>query len=206
MIRKILALATASLTAAVAGIFVFGFPADAHPARFRVTLRDPDGRVVGTVKFHIARDATSVDAKLRPNSYVAPSQFHGFHIHTNDDPANGDGCVADPKGPNTGWFVSADGHLSETGQVHGAHNGDLPSPLVMADGTARLRFRSDRIEPWLMPGRAVILHANPDNFGNVPLGTEPNRYTPNSASATELTAQTGNASVRVACAVIRRIH
>ena len=71
MIRKVLAIATATLTVAVAGILVFGLPASAHPAQFRATLRDPGGRVVGTVKFHIGRDVTSVNAKLRPNPYVA---------------------------------------------------------------------------------------------------------------------------------------
>lgn len=204
MIRKVLALGLTTITVAVTGILVFGFPASAHPAQFRATLRDPSGRVVGTVKFHIGHDVMSVNAKLRPNSYVKASQFHGFHIHANDDPANGNGCVADPEGPDTAWFLSADGHLSASGQVHGSHNGDLPSPLVMADGTARLRFRTDRIEPWMMRGRVVILHANPDNFGNIPLGAEPNQYTANSSAATDLTARTGNAGIRVACGIIRR--
>ena len=205
MIRKILALGTATLITAVTGLLVFGFPAAAHPAQFRATLRDPDGRVVGTVKFHIGRDVMSVNAKLRPNSYVTASQFHGFHIHANGDPTNGSGCVADPGPPNKDSFASADGHLSESGQVHGAHQGDLPSPLVMADGTARLRFRTDRIEPWLMSGRAVILHADADNFGNIPLGTGATQYDPGD-DAEELTDRTGNAGFRVACGIIRRIH
>ena len=115
MIRKVLALGLTTLTVAVAGILVFGSPASAHPAQFRATLRDPSGRVVGTVKFHIGRHVMSVNAKLRPNRYVEASQFHGFHIHANNDPANGDGCVADPEGPNT-WFVSADGTCPRPGR------------------------------------------------------------------------------------------
>jgi Cu/Zn superoxide dismutase len=52
----------------------------------------------------------------------------------------------------------------------------------------------------------VILHAGPDNFGNIPVGTAPNQYTPNSTDpvtgATVLTANTGNAGNRIACGVI----
>jgi Cu-Zn family superoxide dismutase len=184
---------------------IFGLPAAAHPAQFRATLRDPDGRVVGTVKFHIGRDAMSVNAKLRPNDNVTTGRFHGFHIHANDDPTNGNGCVADPDAPKSDWFTSADGHLSASGLVHGAHKGDLPSPLVLADGTARLLFRTDRIEPWLMRGRAVILHADPDNFGNIPLGSGATQYTPG-ADAKAFTDRTGNAGSRVACGIIRRIR
>ena len=50
----------------------------------------------------------------------------------------------------------------------------------------------------------VILHANPDNFGNVPTGSADNQYTANSEAATTATANTGNAGNRVACGVIRR--
>lgn len=45
------------------------------------------------------------------------------------------------------WFVSADGHLAETGQTHGHHDGDLPSPLVASDDTTRLPFTTDRPDP-----------------------------------------------------------
>jgi len=202
--KKTLALLTATITAAVAGLVVLGDPADAHTAEFRARLRDPDGRVVGTVVFHVDDQATRVDATLRPNRYVAPGAFHGFHVHANADPANGSGCQADPDAAAPTWFVSADGHLSETGQGHGQHLGDLPSPLVMADGTAELSFSTDRIDPAELRGRAVILHANPDNFGNVPVGTGPTQYQPNSPAATDLTVRTGNAGDRVACGLVRR--
>ena len=89
-------------------------------------------------------------------------------------------------------------------RTHGSHQGCLPSPLVLSDGTARLSFTTDRIEPTLLRGRAVILHDRPDNFGNIPVGTGANQYTPNSAAATDLTARTGNAGDRVACGLVRR--
>ena len=204
MTKKVLALGAATATAALAGIFVWGVQASADTAEFSAKLRDPEGRIVGTVKFRVGREAMHVDAKLRPNPHVEANAFHGFHIHANDNPANGRGCVADPSNRSSTWFVSADGHLSANGQTHGEHSGDLPSPLVMADGTARLTFSTDRIEPEDLRGKAVILHKLPDNFGNVPVGTEPNDYTANSPAATERTAATGNASDRVACGLLRR--
>ena len=203
MNRKAIALATATLTGALS-VFAFGYEATADQAKFEAKLQDPRGRLVGTVKFRIDDDVMHVDAKLRRNRYVKAEQFHGFHLHANSDDTNGVGCVADPKQEGPTWFVSADDHLSQTGQTHGDHSGDLPSPLVMADGTARLRFDTDRIDPAVIRGRAVILHANPDNFGNVPVGTAGNQYTPNSSAATDLTARTGNASNRVACGLIKR--
>jgi len=204
MAKKLLVLGAATAGAALAGVFVGGLQASAHTAEFSAKLRDPEGRVVGTVEFRIRRDAMHVDAKLRPNPYIAVNAFHGFHVHANDNPANGRGCVADPAEPSSTWFVSADGHLSASGQRHGQHNGDLPSPLVMADGTARLSFSTDRIEPEVLRGRAVILHKFPDNFGNIPVGSAATDYTPNSDAAIQRTRDTGNAGDRVACGVLRR--
>jgi Cu-Zn family superoxide dismutase len=204
MAKKTLALGAATATAALASVFALGLHANAHTAEFSAKLRDPEGRVVGTVKFRIGREVMHVDAKLRPNHYVEANAFHGFHIHANDNPANGRGCIADPSDPPSTWFVSADGHLAASGQTHGKHNGDLPSPLVMADGTARLTFTTDRIAPEDLLGRAVILHKLPDNFGNVPVGVGPNDYTANSTAATDRTAATGNSGDRVACGMLSR--
>ena len=203
MERKVLALSTAILIGAP-GLFAFGDEATADEAKFEAKLRDPQGRLVGTVKFRIDDDVMHVDAKLRRNSYVKADQFHGFHIHANNLEDNGVGCIANPKSLGSTWFVSADGHLSEAGQAHGHHNGDLPSPLVRADGTARLRFDTDRIDPSVIRGKAVILHADADNFGNVPKGTAPTQYSPVSLEATQLTDRTGNAGNRVACGLVKR--
>ena len=208
MIRKLIAVGGATVIAAVTGVVVFANTAAAGHDDFRAELKDPRGRSVGTVNFRVTRSAMYVDARLWSNryvdGYVDPGVFHGFHVHANNDPVNGRGCQADPNASRSTWFVSADGHLSATGQDHGAHNGDLPSPLVLDDGTARLSFTTDRIEPDVLRRTAVILHAKPDNFGNVPVGTAPDQYTANSSAAPALTARTGNASDRVACGVVRR--
>jgi len=204
MFRKALALGTATIVAATASVLLFSSQASARDVTYRATLRDPSGEVVGTVKFRVTHHAMEVDARLRPNDNVEPNQFHGFHVHANNNPSNGEGCEADPEAAESTWFVSADGHLSEEGQVHSGHNGDMPSPLVMADGTARLTFTTDRIDPADLRGRAVILHDKPDNFGNVFTGSEPNQYTPNSQAATDFTNATGNAGNRMACGLVKR--
>jgi Cu-Zn family superoxide dismutase len=203
MIKKLGKLVTIGLAIAAVGLTVLlvsGYQASAHESRFRAQLRDGYGQRVGTVEFRVGRHAMTVDVELRPNTHVEENQFHGFHVHANPD---GDGCVATGDDQAT-WFVSAGGHLSVAGQTHGAHDGDLPSPLVGEDGTARLQFTTHRIDPWMLRDRVVILHANPDNFGNVPTGPAANQYTPNSQAAATATANTGNAGNRVACGVIRR--
>jgi Cu-Zn family superoxide dismutase len=204
MLRKVLALGTATVVAAVASVLLFGSTANAHDVRFRAKLRDPSGEVVGTVKFRVTHHAMYVVARLKPNENVTPNQFHGFHIHANNVPGNGEGCLADPTDPQADWFVSADGHLSEGEQKHGEHLGDLPSPLVMADGTAILKFTTHRIEPRDLKGTAVILHKDADNFGNVPVGPADNQYLPNDKAATTATQATGNAGPRMACGLVKR--
>ncbi len=129
--------------------------------------------------------------------------FHGLHVHANDNPANGDGCVADPAQPANTHFVSADGHWNPAAETHGEHAGDMPSVLVLEDGSGLVSF-TNQIDPLSdIVGRAVILHDGPDNFGNIPLGTLPNQYTANSQAAIDLTAATGNAGNRIGCGVIR---
>jgi Cu-Zn family superoxide dismutase len=204
MVRRFLALLPVAFVLAITGIVVTSNQAEAKGVEFNAKLRDPTGRVVGSATFRVTHHAMQVEATLRPNANVAANAFHGFHIHTNSDPTNGEGCQADPTQPSTTWFVSADGHLSTSGQVHGQHNGDLPSPLVLADGTAKIAFTTDRIDPAVLRGKALILHTKPDNFGNIPTGDASTAYTPNSPAATDLTARTGNASDRVACGIIHR--
>jgi Cu-Zn family superoxide dismutase len=62
---------------------------------------------------------------------------------------------------------------------------------------------TDRVAVEDVCGRAVVLHAGPDNLGNVPVGPGPAQYTPNSPEATAATARTGNSGDRLACGVIQ---
>jgi superoxide dismutase, Cu-Zn family len=164
-------------------------------------LRDAAGAFVGRVVFAPTGSVTTVSVSARLN----PPQdgIHGFHVHANDNPANGDGCIADPAQPPNTHFVSADGHYNPGGTTHGSHGGDMPALFFTEDGAGAMSFITDRFDPAEIVGRAVILHAAPDNYGNVPVGAAANQYTPNSADATTLTANTGNAGNRIACGVIQ---
>ncbi len=177
--------------------------ATAHDRKARATLVAADGTEMGKVTFKGAGSHTEVKLELTnmPAS-TALDAFHGFHIHANDNPANGSGCIADPASAANTWFVSADGHWKDGAQTHAAHTGDLASVYVNPDGTAEARFTIDRVRLADLAGKAVIFHAQPDNFGNVPTGSAADQYTANSPDATTKTQNTGNAGDRIGCGVI----
>jgi Cu-Zn family superoxide dismutase len=178
-----------------------------RPRLATASLLAADGTTVGTVSFRARSGRVEVEAKLRLTAgMTALDAFHGFHVHANNKPENGVGCLADPTQPPATWFVSADGHFAEAGQTHGQHSGDLPSVLVNDDGTATIQFTSTRLHVADLDGRAVVLHAGRDNFANVPTGTAPEGYTANSPAAGDKTAATGNAGDRIACGVLKVVR
>ena len=106
-----------------------------------------------------------------------PGSEHGFHLHEKGD------CSA----PDAS---SAGAHFNPAGSAHGKygsgahHAGDLPSLKANSKGVARVDVELSGIA-WDgaqgLKGRAVIVHAKPDDFTTQP---------------------SGNAGARVACAVI----
>ena len=116
--------------------------------------------------------------RLRPG-------FHGFHVH----------AVGSCERPT---FASAGGHLKAPAEGHGGHAGDLSSLLVKRNGTATLRLTTDRLALTDLrdaDGSAVVVHADPDNFANIPP-----RYAPNGPD--QSTLDTGDSGVRLACGEI----
>lgn len=156
------------------------------------TLNGVDGGKVGTVTFAQDGDHVkiSVDAKsLQPG-------FHGFHIHqvgkceTNS--------VA-PSGGEPGNFLSAGGHFQAAGHSGHPASGDLTSLQVLQDGTATLVTTTDafKVEDLVAGGgTAVMVHADADNFANIPT-----RYAP---APDQQTLDTGDAGARIACGVISK--
>ncbi len=198
MNRTLLGIAAGS--ALIVGLITANI-ADADNHSARATLATAEGLEIGTVEFTTGDGHTEVVVSLEG----APGldAFHGFHIHANDDdtatPGNGSGCIA-TSDPATS-FLSADGHYNPTGATHSHHVGDMPVVYVNADGSVETQFRLDGIDPGELNGKVVILHANPDNFANIPLGTGATQYTAG-AEAEAATAKTGNAGDRLACGVI----
>ncbi len=192
--------AVAAVAAAIGAAALTFNVAGAGGDSLTVELRDAGGDARGTVEFHSTEDHTEVTVQITSSpDGMALDAFHGFHIHANDDPANGQGCIADPDQPSKTWFVAVDGHWKVDGETHGHHHGDMPSLLIQDDGTATSSFVTDRIDLGDLHGKAVILHAGADNFANVPIGTEGNQYSANSDDATKATANTANAGDRVLC-------
>lgn len=148
----------------------------------RADVVNSQGQSIGEVTFTERAGRVVVEASLRN----LPPGFHGFHIH----------AVGRCEPP----FTTAGGHLAVGEQGHPSHAGDQPVLMVLGDGTAELRFSTDRfglVDLLAGEGRAVIVHAAADNYGNVP-----SRYVP---AVDENTQRTGDAGDRLACGQIKRV-
>jgi len=145
------------------------------PQRASAGLAPTKGNnTVGEVTFEQVGDKVRVVAQV---IRLKPNQEHGFHIHEVGDCSSGDG-------------MSAKGHFNPYGKPHGRgaerHAGDLPALKADAKGRASLTVDLDVITltpgPASIIGRAVIVHAQPDDYTTQP---------------------TGNAGARLACGVIK---
>jgi Cu-Zn family superoxide dismutase len=150
--------------------------ADAAPGRTATATLSPasGSSVTGTVTFTEQADGVHVFAMI---SGLSPGP-HGFHIHETGD------CSA----PDA---TSAGAHFNPTGAGHGApgagehHAGDMGNITADEGGNANyeqvLPALSLADGPNSIIGRAVIVHADPDDMTTQP---------------------TGNAGARLACGVI----
>src|SRR5215211_2847482 len=89
---------------AVAGIALAGLAWTGSSAAWdykaQTVLLDASGAEVGRATFTGWADHTDVRVRLsRVPEGAALNAFHGFHVHANNNPANGDGCLADPSQP-----------------------------------------------------------------------------------------------------------
>ena len=148
----------------------------------KATLINAAGEAVGVATITQEEDGVAIQVE----GQNLPPGFHGFHVH-----ATGRCDHAPPA------FASAGGHYNPRGHSHADHAADLPVLLVNADGAAQARFKTDRFalaELFDADGSAFIIHADPDNYANIPA-----RYgTPDAA-----TLATGDAGPRIACGVIQ---
>jgi superoxide dismutase, Cu-Zn family len=155
-------------------------------------LVDPAGTEVGKVSFKDDEGALEVSVEVEG----LPPGFHGFHVHAvglcEPDSVN-------PANPAmTGDFLSAGGHLGGGEADHGAHAGDLPVLYVDRSGAGTLTTVTDALTREDLTdddGSAVMVHADRDNYANVP-----ERYAP--AGADEMTRNTGDSGGRIACGTV----
>ena len=188
-----LALAVALVTAVVAVRPATEAPpagaAEAAPTVARAQLIGTDGKPAGTAVLTTVGDHLRIEVAA---TGLSPG-FHGLHIHTKG--------VCDPSASPA--FDTAGGHLG-SGAPHAGHAGDLPSLFAGRDGVARTRVLTDRVTLAQIldaDGAAIVVHAERDNFGNVPgryESDEPTLLT--GADATTLA--TGDAGPGVLCGVV----
>ena len=193
--RRAVAVAAVSLAIPAITFVALSSPATAAQPLARATLVDMHGVEVGKVVFKgVGKYANRV--KVDINAPKAPNlgSFHGLHIHTTG------ACNPEPSGLTLVPFGSAGGHFNpDPGQTHGAHAGDLPSVLLTASGEAYAEVETARFDVSSLldaDGSAVVLHAAPDNFANIPTRSP---YPP-APDATTLA--TGDAGGRYACGVV----
>lgn len=146
----------------------------ADPAAMAALKPLGDNKVSGTVQF--MQQGQGVHAKVEVTG-LPPDSEHGFHVHEKGD------CSA-PDG------TSAGGHFEPHGKPHGPqdaahHSGDMPSLKSDANGRATLDFKMENVTvapgDSTVVGKAVIVHAKPDDFKTQP---------------------SGNSGARVACGVV----
>ncbi|HYO16765.1 MAG TPA: superoxide dismutase family protein [Thermoanaerobaculia bacterium] len=148
------------------------------PSSATATLQGaPGDDISGTVTFHATDDGVHVVAEVQG---VDGAGKHGFHVHENGQ--------CDHQGET--HFSSAGGHFNPTGVEHACpptdprHAGDLGNIEVGANGSARMELAVTGLSlsgPNSVIGKAIILHANPDDCKTQP---------------------TGNAGDRLACGVV----
>jgi Cu-Zn family superoxide dismutase len=148
-----------------------------QPAQAVAELKPTEGnKVSGVITFSSQEGAVRVVADLEG---LTPGK-HGFHIHEKGD------CSA----PDA---ASAGDHFNPAGAPHGApenpvaqrHAGDLGNVEANEDGKAHFEITDQIITlegQNSIVGKAVIVHAQPDDLSSQP---------------------TGNAGPRVACGVIQ---
>ena len=172
-----------------------------QPVAHSVTtqLKAPDGTQVATAKFDFSNGYATITIATTASGHLTPG-FHGVHVHKVGK------CEANstaPTGGAPGDFLSAGGHFQAPGHSAEPASGDLTSLEVRKDGVGMLvtttaAFNMDD----LLSGEktAIIIHADADNFANIP----PDRYkqTNGTPGPDATTMSTGDAGKRVACGVI----
>lgn len=166
-------------------------------------IAGPDGSQVAaaTIEFHNDDAYATVTVQTTSPGKLTPG-WHGLHIH---DVGKCEANSVAPTGGAPGDFLSAGGHYAGGGQGgHPNHGGDLTSLQVRGDGSAMLVTTTNTLDKADLldgDGTAIIIHANSDNFANIPA----DRYQQDNGAPPpdETTLATGDGGKRVACGVIR---
>jgi Cu-Zn family superoxide dismutase len=162
-------------------------------------LKGADGSQIATATIDFTNGYATVTVEAGPNQVLSPG-FHGLQIHS---VGKCDANSAAPTGGSTGDFNSAGGVYQAPGHTGYPASGDLTALQVRSDGSAKLVTTSNSFTAADLrnsTGTALIIHQDPDNFGNIPTA----RYTQKNGTPgpDEETLATGDSGKRVACGVI----
>ncbi|MDB5769731.1 MAG: superoxide dismutase [Burkholderia sp.] len=153
-------------------------PSQSAGKQARASLEAKSGsNVAGNVDFVEQGAKTLVSVKVRG---LKPNSQHGFHVHEKGDCSSADA-------------LTAGGHFNPDGNPHAhageakRHAGDLVNLVADGNGESNATFEVDTIRvddgKHGILNRAVIIHANPDDYVSQPVG---------------------NAGGRIACGLIRK--
>ncbi len=175
-------------------------PAAASGDTLTAQIKTADGTQVAAATFEFSDGYATVTVQTTGSGKLSPG-FHGLHLHSF---AKCEPNSVAPTGGAPGDFLSAGGHFQAGGHTGHPASGDLASLQVREDGSALLVTTTNGFTKQDLlagNGTAIIIHADADNFANIP----PERYQQIQGGAPgpdETTMATGDAGKRVACGVV----
>jgi Cu-Zn family superoxide dismutase len=154
-------------------------PSQSSGKQARANLEARSGsNVAGYVDFAEMGNKTRVSVKV---SGLKPNSQHGFHVHEKGDCSSADALTA-------GGHFNPDGNPHAHAGAAKRHAGDLVNLVADSKGESTASFEVDTIRvddgKYGILNRAVIVHANPDDYVSQPVG---------------------NAGGRIACGLIKKM-
>jgi Cu-Zn family superoxide dismutase len=162
------------LFVAAAAVFALGMSAaSAQPIErrptFEAVIKDVAGKEVGNARFiGVRQGGTQIHITLHD---MAPG-VHGLHVHEvgSCNPLRDTQGVATPFGA-VGPHFDPNMTNMHKGPDGGGHSGDLPNITVYPGGNGGLTTYAKGLDvtgPNTIVGRAIIIHANEDNYSDTP--------------------------------------
>jgi Cu-Zn family superoxide dismutase len=163
--KAIVYLTSALLSFSLVGTSLAKYPdhADSPVKAIAIVVPGPNQKVGGTVNFTQVDDGVRIVAHI---TGLTPNSQHGFHIHEFGDASSPDlmstGGHYNPWGAVHGGPHSAEHHAGDLGNLKTDDKGVATADVVMRDITIAGK------NPIL--GRAIIVHAKPDDLKTNPAG------------------------------------
>jgi superoxide dismutase, Cu-Zn family len=153
-------------------LMTFGIMQSQEAQSALAMLQDAVGADLGTVTFTETAEGLEITVSLSG----LPAGKHGFHVHTEGscEASTDDAGMEVMHGAAGGHFdpATTENHAGPEIDSATSHAGDLPNLEVAEDGTASVTFTTTKMTlaegPTSLVGRAVMIHANEDNYTNEP--------------------------------------